>query len=84
MIFFGDARFTPGADYAPHLEDEKRAVNDMREQGFIIQLFRRLDDTGALLILEDDSPESATDRLNTLPFVRLGLMTIPVTEIEQL
>lgn len=84
MLYLGDARFTEGADIGPHLEAEKRRVQELRDEGFIAQLFRRTDGTGAVLILSDDSPESATARLGTLPFVQLGLMTIPVTELEQL
>jgi hypothetical protein len=84
MIFFGDARITPGVDIGPHLEDEKRRVAELRDEGFIEQLFRRTDGSGALLILNDESAEAATARLDTLPFVQLGLMSIPVTEIEPL
>jgi hypothetical protein len=84
VLYFGDALFTEGADYEAHLEAEKRRVQELRDEGFIAQIFRRTDGTGAVLILDDDSAESAIARLGTLPFVQLGLMSIPVTELEQL
>jgi hypothetical protein len=84
MHFFGDARITPGSDIGPHLEDEKRRVAELRSEGFIEQIFRRTDGTGAVLILNDESAESATAQLDSLPFVQLGLMKIPITEIEAL
>lgn len=82
MLLFGDARIRPGADIAPSLADEVAAVAVLRERGFITHLWRHLDGTGAVLIIEAESAEAATAVLDTLPFVRRGLMTIPVSPIE--
>jgi hypothetical protein len=84
MLFFGDALIVPGSDVGPYLEAEKQRVAELRDEGFITQLFRRCDGTGVVLILEADSAAAAHERLAALPFVQRGLMTIPVTELEQL
>jgi muconolactone delta-isomerase len=84
MRFFVDARFTPGADPDPRMEDEKRRVGELRDEGFIEQLFRRLDGTGAYLVVSADSPDAVHEQLDTLPFVETGIMTMQVDEIETL
>jgi muconolactone delta-isomerase len=84
MRFFVDARFTPGADPEPRMEDEKRRVRELRDEGFIEQLFRRLDGTGAYLVVTEDSADAVHARLDTLPFVEIGIMRMQVDEIETL
>lgn len=84
MLFFGDARFVPGADFAAHYDDEVRAVGELRERGVIQRLYRHLDGSGAMLILRGESAAEVEGELATLPFVRLGLMRIPINEIEEL
>ena len=84
MRFFVDARFTPGADPDPRMDDEKRRVQELRDEGFIEQLFRRLDGTGAYLVVTADTPDAVHERLDTLPFVEIGIMTMQVDEIETL
>jgi hypothetical protein len=84
MLFLVDARIVPGSDIAPLLEEEKREVAKLREAGFIEQLMRRLDDTGAWLVVSDDTAESAQRRLDALPFVRAGVMTMQLSGVERL
>jgi hypothetical protein len=83
MQLFGDARILPGADPEPHLRDEILAVDRLMERGFITRLFRRLDGSGAILIIESESVEAAERTLADLPFVRHGVMRIPVSPIEE-
>jgi muconolactone delta-isomerase len=84
MRFFVDARFTPGADPEPRMEDEKQRIRELRDEGFIEQLFRRLDGTGAYLVVTEDSVDAVHARLDTLPFVEIGIMRMQVDEIETL
>ena len=83
MQLFGDARILPGADPEPYMQDEIRAVDRLMESGFITQLFRHLDGTGAILIIESDSIDAAERTLAELPFVKYGVMEIPVSPIEE-
>lgn len=83
MQLFGDARILPGADPEPYMNDEILAVDRLMESGFITQLFRHLDGTGAILVIESESIEAAERTLADLPFVRSGVMRIPVSPIEE-
>jgi len=83
MLFFGDARIQPGTDPAPYLEAEIAEVDRLMSAGFIRQLFRHLDGSGAILIIEAASLEDARAGLQGLPFVQHAIMRIPVTPIDE-
>ena len=57
MKFFVDARFVEGKDPAPQMEAEVRRVGELRTEGLIEQVLRRLDNTGAYLVME--APDQA-------------------------
>ncbi len=76
MDFMVDARFVPNADYQAYLEDEKRHVAMLREQGRITSLFQRSDGTGAFLTYSAASEDEARQQLEELPFVQRELMTL--------
>lgn len=82
MKFHVDARLVAGADISPRLADEQRKIKELHEAGFIEQLDRRTDGTGAWLIVSDDDEASAQRRLATLPFVEIGIMTMELSAIE--
>ena len=84
MLFLVDARVVPGADIARHLAEEKREVETLLRQGLIEQLVRRLDEAGAWLIVNADTAASAKQRLDELPFVRAGIMTMHLSSVERL
>jgi muconolactone delta-isomerase len=84
MKFFVDARFTPGANPAAELEAEKRRVAELREVGVIEQVLRRLDDTGAFLVMEALDSRAVDDALASLPFAVSNTMTFTVEPIESL
>lgn len=84
MRFLVDARFTPGSDPEPRMEDERTRVRELREEGLIEQLFRRIDGTGAYLVVGEESEDAARLRLETLPFVEDGTMSLTIEEIETL
>jgi len=84
VLFHVDARIPEGVDITPLLADEVAAVAELRRIGFIEQLFRRPDGSGAYLIVESDSEATAQDTLDALPFPRAGLMVMHVTAIERM
>jgi muconolactone delta-isomerase len=84
MKFFVDARFTPGANPAPELEAEKRRVAELRDEGVIEQVLRRLDDTGAFLVMEALDSRAIDAVLASLPFAVSNTMTFSVDPIESL
>jgi hypothetical protein len=84
VLFFVDARIVPGADIEPHLEDEVAAVKVLVDRGFVTELFRREDGTGAYLLVDADSAAVAQATLDALPFPQRGLMEMRVEPVERL
>ena len=84
MQFLVDARLVPGADIQPRLIDEQRRIKELYEEGSIEQLFRRTDGTGAWLIVRSEDEAAAHRKLNTLPFVEIGIMTMHLSAVEAL
>jgi hypothetical protein len=84
MRFYVDARFTPGSDPAPSMQAEIKRVGELKDEGFIDVLFRRLDGTGAYLVVTADDEAAARATLDTLPFVEEGTMSIAIDAVEQL
>jgi hypothetical protein len=80
--FHVDARLVPGADIEPRLADEQRRIRELYDDGFIEQLFRREDATGAWLIVSAEDEDTANRELDTLPFVEIGIMTMELSAIE--
>jgi hypothetical protein len=84
MKFYVDARFTPGADPAPSMPAEIKRVGELVDEGFIELLWKRIDNTGAYLVVSADDEAAARAQLDTLPFVAEGTMSIAIDEVEQL
>jgi hypothetical protein len=84
MKFFVDARFVPGADPAPELEAEIRRVRELRDAGLIEQVLRRLDDTGAFLVMEAPDARALDAAVASLPFALSETMTFTVEAIDPL
>jgi hypothetical protein len=82
MRFHVDARVVPGADIQPRLLEEQRRIKELYREGFIEQLVRRTDGTGAWLIVSARDEASAQRQLATLPFVEVGIMTMDLTRVE--
>lgn len=82
MLFHVDARFVAGRDPQPQMEAEVAAVAALREEGFIVRLFKRLDNSGAWIIVDAQSEEDAQTRMDALPFPQDGVMTMTVSAIE--
>lgn len=82
MKFHVDARLVPGADIQPRLADEQQRIRELHAAGFIEQLARRIDGTGAWLIVDGTDEASAQRQLATLPFVEIGIMTMELSAIE--
>jgi muconolactone delta-isomerase len=84
MKFHVDARFVEGKDPAPEMAAEVRRVGELRDAGIVEQVIRRLDDTGAYLVLEAPDDAAVKDALDSLPFAKSGTMTFVVEVVEVL
>jgi len=69
---------TPGVkpeQYKPFLEHEARRVWALYQEGLIRELYFRQDLSQAVLILECNSTEEASQALDNMPLVQAGLIT---------
>jgi hypothetical protein len=65
----------------PLLKSETEQVHALRDQGFVLAGYRRVDSTGAVLILKVDTLQQAKELLAQLPFAKAGLLTFEFVEI---
>jgi hypothetical protein len=61
-----------------------RRVGELRNAGVIEQVIRRLDDSGAYLLIEAQDEAAVTAALDSLPFAKSGTMTFAVDPVEVL
>lgn len=81
--FFVDARFIDGVDPEPHMEDEKRQVQHLRDAGIFQQVLVRKDGTGAYLVAVARDVDELQRHLGTLPFVQHTVMTMRIDEVGE-
>jgi hypothetical protein len=68
----------------PFIDDEMREVGELKADGSIKSVYRRAAGPGPILILEGDSMDAIRERMNTLPFVIEGLMTLEYEEVYEI
>jgi uncharacterized protein YciI len=84
MHFIGIGTNGDREKFAPFLEEEGRVLADLREQGTIKTVFRRVDGSGVISILEAATHADAVEQLNRLPLVREGLLSVELVEVTEL
>ena len=84
MIVFARGSVTNPSAVAPFVDDEMRVVNELKSEGIMAAAYRRAAGPGVLLILEGPSLDVVQERMNTLPFVVEGLMTLDYEEIYEI
>lgn len=84
MKFHVDARFVEGKDPAEEMAAEVGRVSELRAAGLIEQVIKRLDDSGAYLLMEAPSEAAITEAIDTLPFARSGTMSFTIDAVELL
>jgi len=65
-----------------YAEEEARKVWGFHQAGLIRELYFRVDQSTAVLVLECDSTEQAEGILAELPFVRDGLITFDLIPLK--
>ena len=58
-------------------------MEELKAEGVMKALYRRVAGPGVYLILEGSSIDAVRDRVDTLPFVIEGLMTLDYDEIYE-
>jgi uncharacterized protein YciI len=84
MYFFATGHVTSPDKIGPFLEEEKRVLSELRQQGLVREAFTPVGGHGVISILEAPSLQEAREQMNRLPFVAHGLMTFDYTEIAEL
>jgi uncharacterized protein YciI len=84
MIVFARGSITNRDALAPHREEELRAVAQLKADGVMKAAYRRTAEPGVYLVLEGSSVDAVAERVNTLPFVVEGLMTVDYEQIHEL
>ncbi|MEY2461444.1 MAG: hypothetical protein QOG30_3274 [Acidimicrobiaceae bacterium] len=84
MIVFARGSIVDRDALAPHREEEMHALAQLKADGVVKAAYRRTAEPGVFLVLEGSSVDGVTERVNTLPFVVAGLMTIDCEEIHEI
>jgi hypothetical protein len=84
MIVFARGSITNPDKLGPFIDDEMRIVNQLKAEGVIQAVYRRAAGPGVLLILAGASIDATRARLDALPFVSEGLMTLEYEEIYEI
>ncbi|MEU4674059.1 hypothetical protein AB0F91_40390 [Amycolatopsis sp. NPDC023774] len=63
------------------MPDEVRAVDELRAEGFIQDMFFLQPRPGVVTLVEAPTREAAETKLGQLPFVALGLMEFDLAEV---
>jgi hypothetical protein len=83
MYFFATGTITHPDHIGEHMEAETRVLNELRDEGLVLDAFRKTTG-GVVSFLEAESLEEAKAGMGRLPFVALGLMTFDYAEVVQL
>jgi muconolactone delta-isomerase len=84
MIVLARGSITKPDALAPNVNDEMRAVDELKAEGIMKAIYRRAAGPGAYLLLEGSSIDAIRDRVDTLRFVVEGLMTLDYEEIYEI
>jgi len=84
MIVLAKGSITKPDALAPHVNDEMRVVDELKAEGVMKAVYRRAAGPGVYLLLEGPSIDAIRDRVDTLPFVVEGLMTLDYEEIYEI
>ncbi|HEY6315378.1 MAG TPA: hypothetical protein VIY52_31865 [Streptosporangiaceae bacterium] len=84
MIVLAKGSITKPDALAPHVNDEMRVVEELKAEGIMKAVYRRAAGPGVYLLLEGSSIDAIRDRVDTLPFVVEGLMTLDYEEIYEI
>jgi uncharacterized protein YciI len=84
MYFFATGHLLSPDQIGPLMEEEKRVLSELRQQGLVREAFTPVSGHGVISILEAPSLQEAREQMNRLPFVAHGLLTFEYTEITEL
>jgi hypothetical protein len=84
VYFFATGKLTHPDQIGPYLDDEKRVLTELREQGVVREAFTPTGGHGVIAIFEGPGLEEVQAQVGRLPFVANGLLTFEYTEVTDL
>ena len=84
MIAVARGSITEPDKLGPFIDDEMRIVEQLKAEGVMRALYRRAAGPGVVMILEGESMDAMRERVNTLPFVFEGLMSLEYDEVYEI
>ena len=84
MIVLAKGSITKPDALGPHVNDEMRVVEELKTEGHHESCLSARRRAGVYLLLEGSSIHAIRDRVDTLPFVVEGLMTLDYEEIYEI
>lgn len=84
MIAIARGSITEPNKLGPFIDDEMRVVEQLKADGVMKALYRRAASPGVVIILEGEDMDAIRERVNTLPFVVEGLMTLEYDEVYEI
>jgi hypothetical protein len=84
MIAIARGSITEPDQLGPFIDAEMREIGQLKAEGAIKSVYRRAAGPGTILILEGESMDAIRERMNTLPFVIEGLMTLEIEEVNEI
>ncbi|HWW53406.1 MAG TPA: hypothetical protein VNY84_06550 [Acidimicrobiales bacterium] len=84
MIAIARGSITEPGRLGPFIDDEMRQVRQLKAEGSIKSVYRRAVGPGTILIVEGENMDAVRERMNTLPFVIEGLMTLDYEEVYEI
>jgi hypothetical protein len=84
MIAIARGSITEPDRLGPFIDDEMRVVGQLKDEGVMKALYRRAAGPGVIIVLEGESIDAIRERMDTLPFVIEGLMTLDYEEVYEI
>ena len=84
MIAIARGSITEPQKLGPFIDDEMRVVEQLKAEGVMKALYRRAAGPGVVIIVEGESIDAIRERMDTLPFVVEGLMTLKYDEVYEI
>jgi hypothetical protein len=84
MIAIARGSITEPDRLGPSIDDEMRVVGQLKDEGVMKALYRRAAGPGVIIILEGESIDAIRERMDILPFVVEGLMTLDYEEVYEI
>jgi len=78
---FARGSITNPDELAPFVDDEMRVIKQLKDDGVIKTVYPRAAGPGTFVILEGESIDAIRERVETVPIVAEGLMTLEYEEI---